>query len=256
MPVPALVGGIPLAYVALIGGSSFASIMSIHSPALYRISHGAYYNWKYYWRRFAFAQNQEACLLILRWLFAHQHQIKGSGINTVFSAHGLKFNFRLPKLNKNCPIRTKFGKIYIRLLSMDNMTIGGIEVAVKKRPWIMVRQSRVNFLDCFLRDQFAQSQILMEDAINNLVMPPEIDKNPITNPKLPEAMMALLNAHSSGNPAQNPSHHNIKTPPYMPPQPPTKIINKTKKKTKEDTDNMTEPLLPNIKSSVNTKTPP
>ena len=157
---------IPKAYYALFGASIGSGLLASQGPIVYRYVHSRYYNWKYYWKRFSFNQNRELNMSILAYISKNQKQIKGNsqicklgfkeetgtdkGKNKVTDKGTDKgkdeeededededkvkhFVVKLPQFNKNYPFKTKWGIIYIRLITLNGLDIAGFELAVIKR---------------------------------------------------------------------------------------------------------------------------
>jgi hypothetical protein len=189
----AMVGGIPLAYVFLFGGSTIIGTLSAHANTISHKVHSRYYNWKYYWRRFSYSQNQNSCMALMAWLFTYQHQFKGKNcISFTFEHLGLKYEYKMPKPNQNMRIKTAHGYINIRVLSFDGVNIGGFEVSVNKRPWGWFRQSRINLLDWFIRERLSQFSIKSSDETETLQTPPVIYTGNNVVPRLPKEYLERL----------------------------------------------------------------
>jgi hypothetical protein len=149
---------IPKAYYALFGASIGSGLLASQGPIVYRYAHSRYYNWKYYWKRFSYNQNPELNVSILGYIYQNQKQITGNSQICKFS-----FNenekpkncvIKLPLFNKNYPFKTKWGIIYIRLITLDGLNIAGFELAVVKRSitsfWFK-QKKQINFLDFYIK---------------------------------------------------------------------------------------------------------
>lgn len=149
---------IPKAYYALFGASIGTGLLASQGPIVYRYAHSRYYNWKYYWKRFSFNHNPELNASILGYIYKNQKQIKGNSqiCKFSFSENNETKNYviKLPLFNKNYPFKTKWGLIYIRLITIDGLNIAGFELAVVKRGikslWFK-QKKQINFLDFYIK---------------------------------------------------------------------------------------------------------
>ena len=148
---------IPKAYYTLFGASIGTGLLSSQGPIVYRYVHSRYYNWKYYWKRFSYNQNPELNISLLGYIYKNQKQIKGNCQICKFAfkegKDEAKFKnviIKLPQFNKNYPFKTKWGIIYIRLITLNGLDISGFELAVIKRTyrsfWFK-QKKQINLLD-------------------------------------------------------------------------------------------------------------
>ena len=152
MPVP-LIAGVPAGYFALVGASVGTSLVASQGPIVYRKLHSKHYNWKYYWKRIP-ATQKELCISIIGWLFKQQKQVKGNTVIHTYRDDKFTYAFNLPQFNKNHKFKTKYGDIYIRIMSGDNINIAGIELAVLKRSWRscwFIQKRKMNILNYMLK---------------------------------------------------------------------------------------------------------
>lgn len=149
---------IPKAYYALFGASIGTGLLTSQGPLVYRSAHSRYYRWKYYWKRFAYSTNPELNVSILAYVLQHQDEITGSSQICKFSYKEKGDNktvvMKLPQFNKNYKFKTRWGIIYIRLITLDGLTIAGFELAVMKRDYSSLwckQKKKINLLNYYIQ---------------------------------------------------------------------------------------------------------
>ena len=123
------------------------------TPKAVKASRKFFMNRYYYYREFSAKQNEDGCKAILLWCMLHQHLLpKDDKKNMVIM---LNCQFNLPTYNKQFEIDTRYGIIYMTILSVNNADISGFRVAITRRNRFFGREIKKNedLLIKFLYDE-------------------------------------------------------------------------------------------------------
>ena len=111
------------------------SVVGRWGESVYNVAHNWLYDASSYYKCIP-AENDKMTLAIITWLFYNSHQIKGKGVIIWRYKYdeNYEINIQLPPFNKEYPIKTKHGIIYVKIISHINGKINAIELIVDE-PW-------------------------------------------------------------------------------------------------------------------------
>ena len=131
-------------YPAIINGGT-ANAVPLKSWLLRR-----FHDYRWYNQRFSYTQNTEACDTIIKFIASNQHAFPEyySGPCLTIRTVENKYLILIPRLNRLMGFCTKYGTVYIKIVSHDHINVHGIELAVKKRRWgVLLDHGNLNFFN-------------------------------------------------------------------------------------------------------------
>ena len=128
---------------ALLATNIGISILSRWGPSTYNVSHNWLYKISSYYKCIP-ADNKNMIIAILTWLCYYSHQIKGKGVVVWRYKYSddYELTIQLPPFNKDYPIKTKHGIIYVKIISPLNGQISAIELIVDE-PCLWFRKDAI-----------------------------------------------------------------------------------------------------------------
>lgn len=134
--------GLALGYYVLFGALTVLSTAGELTPKAVKASRKFMMDWYYYYREFSTRQNEDGCKAILLWCLLHQHLLPKDDKKNVIVM--LNCQFTLPTYNKQFKIGTRYGTIYMTILSANNADISGFRIAIARRSWLFGRAIKKN----------------------------------------------------------------------------------------------------------------